>query len=429
MSIFQVIIDVTGRCKPFLVRILPLPLLQKAKKRYLAWNTGRLKKEKIRPFTRYYYKDGINLTGNIRGDFGLGQSCRLVAGALQSSGVAFGICEYHTAEDDHMDDHSCDKLLLPQPEYNINLFHINANEFTLAYFRLGKQVWDYRYNIAFWLWELEEFPKEWAGCIDLLHEIWTPSEFVSNALRKRTQKPVITIPYHVKAPTDQAYDRAYFHLPEDQFLFLMMYDSHSIMERKNPVGVLKAFQEAFSREEKKAGLVIKMNSADKEEMEQIRQVLNGYDNVYFLTEVLTKVEANSLTACTDVFVSMHRAEGFGLVLAEAMLLGVPCIATGWSANTEFMNAETACMLDYKLIPIAKDLGPFRKGNYWADPDAHQAAAYMRRLYEDPDFYRKIAVNAKAHAQKVFAMERAAGKIRERIRAIYQGRAAGIIGKG
>ncbi|MDE7313426.1 MAG: glycosyltransferase family 4 protein [Eubacterium sp.] len=419
MNAFKIVFDVTNRLKPFLVKIIPISFLQNAKKCCLEWKTGRLKKEKIVPFKQNYYEAGINLIGNIRGDFGLGQSCRLVAREIQGSGIPFGICEYHTSDKDHMEDHSCDSLLLPEPKYNMNLFHINANEFTLAYFRLGKQVWDYRYNIAFWLWELEDFPKEWAGCIDLLHEVWTPSEFVSRAIRKRTDKPVVTIPYYVETPIDARYDRSYFSLPEDQFLFLMMYDSNSIMERKNPVGVLEAFQKAFTNKSQKAGLVIKLNGENKEEMDFIRQYLDGCENVYFMTTVLSKTEVNSLIAVVDVYVSMHRAEGFGLVLAEAMRSGTPCIATNWSANTEFMDKESACLLDYELVPIQKHLGPFRKGSCWAQPNVHQAARYMQRLYEDKEFYERISQNARRHAEKEFSLERSAELVRKRVREIYQ----------
>jgi glycosyltransferase involved in cell wall biosynthesis len=419
MSILKMIIDIANRLKPFLVKIVPVSLLQSMKRRYLAWCTGRLKKENIKPFDRTYYVDGVNLIGNIRGDFGLGQSCRLVAGELQDSGTAFGVCQYYTSDKEHMEDHSCDGLLLHEPKYNINLFHINANEFTLAYFRLGKQVWDYRYQIAFWLWELEEFPKEWTGCIDLLHEVWTPSEFVSSAIRKCTDKPVVTIPYYVEAPINAGYDRAYFKIPKDQFLFLMMYDSNSIMERKNPIGVLKAFKKAFAENPHNAGLVIKLNGENKKEINFIRRYLDGCKNVYFMTRVLSKIEVNSLTAVVDVYVSMHRAEGFGLVMAEAMCNGTPCIATNWSANTEFMDKKSACLLDYKLVPIKKDLGPFRRGSCWAQPNINQAAAYMKRLYEDTEFYNRISQNARKQAKKVFNRERTAKLIQKRIREIYK----------
>lgn len=437
---YGIVVGTMDKLRPFLIKIFPIGFLRRAKKRYMEWGMRRLGKEKIAPFERRRHKDGINLIGDTRSHFGLGQSCRLLAGEIQASGIPLGICEQHPAGDPHAkgrghggkvihgkgsgkgDSHAKGRghgrTQPPGLKYNINIFHINAAEFAAAYYRLGKDMWDYRYNIAFWLWELEEFPREWAACIGLVDEIWTPSEFVSRAIRKVTEKPVITIPYHVEAPIDAKYDRAYFHLPKDAFLFLMMYDSCSIMERKNPAGALRAFKEAFQKEDRTVRLVIKMKGSSREEMAAIARLLDGYENVIFMTQELSKVEVNSLIAAVDVYVSMHRAEGFGLVMAEAMLNGTPCIATGWSANTEFMDADTACMLDYKLVPIQEDMGPFRKGNCWAEPDVHQAAAYMGRLYSDAGFYQRIAKNARLHAEKAFAMGRIAGRIKKRAREIY-----------
>ena len=316
-----------------------------------------------------------------------------------------------------MTEHEFDAKFSDELPYDINLLHINAHEFTVSYMQLGKQVWDYRYNIAFWLWELEEFPAEWIDCISIVDEIWTPAEFVSNSIRKVTDKPVHTIPYHVTAPTDDKYDRAYFGLPEDKFLFLMMYDNGSMMERKNPLGTLEAFKRAFGKENDEVGLVIKISGNAKEDMEKICEFFDGYTNIYFMTEMLTKIEVNSLLRDVDVFVSLHRAEGFGLGMAEAMLNGTPCIATNWSANTEFMDEKSACMVDYQLIELTEDIGPFKAGNRWADADVAQAAEYMKRLYADKAFYDIIKNNALSHINEVLSEERITVMMRERVEAI------------
>lgn len=413
----KVLIDVMARLKPYLIKIIPLSYLSKAKKYYMNRNTSKLKYEKIIPFEKEHYEDGVNLIGNIRGDSGLGQSCRLVARELNESRISVGVFEHHISDMFSMNDRSCDEMLIDAPKYNVNLFHINAHEFTISYMQLGKKVWDYRYNIAFWLWELEEFPEEWVGCIDILDEIWTPSEFVSEALRKVTDKPVITIPYHVEAPTDEKYDRKYFSLPENKFLFLMMYDSGSMMERKNPLGVLEAFKKAFSKDDQGVGLVIKLNGKKQEDIDKITEYLDGYTNVYFMTDILSKVEVNSLIADVDVFVSMHRAEGFGLVMAEAMLNRTPCIATNWSANTEFMNSSVACMLDYQLVSLQEDIGPFKKGKRWADPDVDQAAEFMKKLFEDTEFYRNMSEKAQEYITKKLGTQSITGLIEERLHEI------------
>ncbi|MDE6982907.1 MAG: glycosyltransferase, partial [Lachnospiraceae bacterium] len=365
------------------------------------------------------YPRGVNLVGNIKAETGLGQSCRLVASALEKTEIPMSIVQYTQLGTQKLGDNSWDKKITDKLSFDINLIHINPHELGITYLQMEKSTWDYRYNIAYWLWELEEFPDEWVPCFHCLNEIWAPSEFICKAIRKKTNLPVYCMPYHVEAEIHNESSRKDFDLPEKQFLFLMMYDHSSCMERKNPLGVLNAFKEAFKKENRDVGLVIKINNSTKEDEEKIGNILDGYTNVYLIKETLDRDAVNSLTQCVDAVVSLHRAEGFGLVLAEAMLLGTPAIATNWSSNTEFMNEEVACMVDYKMVTIEKDMPPFKAGNQWADPDIHQAAAYMRKLYEDEEFYRGLAERAKAHVKDVLSMERAAGVMKERLENIYE----------
>ena len=192
------------------------------------------------------------------------------------------------------------------------------------------------------------------------------------------------------------------------------------MERKNPIGTIEAFKKAFDKDNKDVGIVIKINELEQSEsdIEYIREIFDGYDNIYIITGPFSNIEVNSLTKCVDVFVSLHRAEGFGLVLAEAMYVGTPTIATNWSANTEFMNSDVACMVDYKMIEIKEDIPPFKKGYRWADADINQAAGYMKRLYEDKAFYQEIKDNAYKYVRKRLSMERSAKIVADRISEIY-----------
>ena len=315
-------------------------------------------------------------------------------------------------------DHSWENRLSKELPYDVNLIHINPHELGLAFIQQDASVWNYRYNIGYWLWELEEFPDEWIPCFQCLDEIWAPSEFICNAIRKKTTLPVRCMPYYVDVHIGTIYDRKHFGIPEDKFLYLMMYDQSSCMERKNPIGVLNAFKMAFEKENENVGLVIKINNPTPESRKQIRSVLDGYTNVYLIEETLSRDEVNSLTKCVDVVVSLHRAEGFGLVLAEAMLLGTPTVATNWSSNTEFMNENVACMVDYELITIEKDMPPFKAGNRWADANLDQAAEYMKKLYEDKEYYEMIRKNAKEYAKEKLGMDQAAGRIRERLKEIW-----------
>ena len=150
----------------------------------------------------------------------------------------------------------------------------------------------------------------------------------------------------------------------------------------------------------------------------INSVVDKDDNIYYMCGHLNKTEVNSLIADVDVYVSLHRSEGFGLVMAEAMYVGTPVIATNWSGNTEFMNSDTACMVGYDMKELDKDYEPFKKGNLWADAHVDEAAQFMKKLYEDKEFYNKIAVNGQNYAKEHLAYKRSADIVSDRIRKIH-----------
>lgn len=390
--------------KNILKTIFPTRFLHHMKMLYL---DSVMKKYNAEPVNKEIYEkmpDGVNLIGDIRAEIGLGQSMRLVANELEHSKYPFGIYYFQMGGNIRREDHTWDAKIKEDYPYKINLFHINQEAVGTAYLYLDKNIWKNHYNIAFWLWELEEFPPEHKNAIRFFDEIWTPSEFASRSIRKITDKPVVTIPYHVTADSDSRFDREFFHLPEDKFLYLVMYDTNSTMARKNPQGAVEAFKTAFTPADDNVGLVIKMNNPLEKDVEVIKAQLKGYKNIYFITEILDKVQVNSLIADVDVFVSLHRAEGFGLVMTEAMLLDTVCVATNWSSNTEFMNSDVACMVDYKKIPVETEDDIYPDGNTWADADISQASDYMKRLYEDKDYYKRLQNNAKQYINEKLGLE-------------------------
>ena len=414
------ILDKADCLKPVLKKILPQRLLANTKSKMLLRNYESLVKRGRKPLKGGEKPDGINVIGLVRAQMGLGQSCRLLANALEHCDVPYSLYNFELpASLMHAEDHSYDSKISKELKYNINLIHVNPDEMLLMYNRLPEDSWDHCYNIAFWLWELEAIPESWNKYFSMLDEIWTPSEFISQSLRKVTDLPVITIPYCVTAATEECFDRKYFHLPEDMFLFLSMYDSNSTMERKNPMGTVNAFKQAFKPDDKKVGLVLKVNNAREEDLRILRESLREYDNIYYITETLEKSAVNSLIKVCDAFVSLHRAEGFGLVMAEAMLVGTPCIATNWSSNTEFMNNEVACMVDYSFTSLKEDYPPYKKGAVWADPDIGQAAEYMKQLAADSDYYESLARSANQYISEKLGMNQAVERIETRIAQIYK----------
>ncbi len=407
------------KLRPVLVKCIPQSILSKVKARMINREARAIAQIDIEEFDKDAFPFGVNLIGDIRVDTGLGQSMRYVSSILDAAGVPNIIYNYYVPPGMNMSDHSCDDKIQDELKYNINIFHINASEMAVAFMDLGKEFFDRHYNIGFWLWEMEDFPEEWMPAFNLIDELWVPSDFENKIFKKYTEKPVYTVAYPVTAKADEQYDRKYFGLPEDRFLYMMMYDGGSGAPRKNPGKVIESFKKAFKPDNTEVGLVVKLKANSDADIEYIKSLTEGYSNIYFIDKNMSRDEVNSLIKSVDVFVSLHRAEGFGLICAEAMVLGTPVIATAWSATTQFMDESCACMVDYRMVELEKDYPPFKKGYRWAEADSDHAASFMRRLFDDKEFYGIIKSNAHEYVREKLSMERSSAFVRDRLNVINQ----------
>jgi glycosyltransferase involved in cell wall biosynthesis len=199
-----------------------------------------------------------------------------------------------------------------------------------------------------------------------------------------------------------------------------MFDLHSQLHRKNPAGVLRAFQEAF-RDDDKATLVVKTSGGDinSGDLAELRETISGR-NVILLHELMSRARAYGLISMADCFVSLHRSEGFGLGLAEAMLMGKPVIATGYSGNLDFMNSDNSLLVDYELTEIKDDRPIYTRGNFWAEPSIEQAAAHMREVYAHPDEALARAQRVQPEVHRLLSLESAGQRMRARLEQIAAG---------
>lgn len=408
------IFEMAKKLKPALKAVVPEETLRGVKETMIDKKLEKMVRERNAQTKAGDYKWGVNLIGDVKAEIGLGQSCRLLADMLKESRIDFTIYDYHLPQVPRSTDPTWDAYIGKELPYAVNLIHINPFELKTFFMETDMSMWKGRYNIGFWLWELEDFPDEWVKCTEMLDEVWTPSEFASSSVRRKVNIPVHTIPYWVTAPYEEKFGREYFALPRDKFLFLTMYDCNSTIERKNPIGTIHAYRQAFPKENPDVGLVLKLNNAKTEEIELIKELMEGYKNVYFVTDTLEKKAVNSLIWCVDVFSSLHRAEGFGLVLAEAMIVGTPTIATDWSSNTEFMTNDCACMVKHGYTILEKNSNLYKKGSRWAEPDLEDASGYMKKLYEDPEFYGKIKEKALSYVQDVLGKEPSIARLEKRV---------------
>ena len=276
---------------------------------------------------------------------------------------------------------------------------------------------EHGYRIAYWNWELETVPDEWVEVAELVDEIWSPTRFVADAMRARMPCPVHHILPGVEVGPVEEVRRSSLNIPEDHFVFLFMFDLHSQVHRKNPDAVFRAFQRAF-RENDKATLLIKATGGDihSADLELVQKTIRG-PNVILLDKLMPRAQAYGLIAMADCFVSLHRSEGFGLGLAEAMLMAKPVIATGYSGNLDFMNRNNSLLVDYELVEIKEDRPIYTRGNFWAEPSIKQAASYMRDVYEHRDEALARALRGQAETQSLLSLEAAGQRMRLRLEQI------------
>jgi len=246
-----------------------------------------------------------------------------------------------------------------------------------------------------------------------------PSEFVKRAMEKQSPVPVVTIPHCVDLKLESAFSRDYFKIPDAAFTFLAMFDTHSIAERKNPYGAIKAFKIAFAGSDNSICLVLKVNNSEAADMNKLIESIQSHPNILIMAESHSRQEINALLSLSDCFVSLHRSEGFGLGPAEAMCLGKATILTNWSGSTDYMTADNCKAIDFELLKIRKTLGPYQAGQRWAEPDLEQAAAAMRELASYPELARSIGNSARQTIRQLFSPAAVGKKIAARLEIIRQ----------
>ncbi|WP_232057986.1 glycosyltransferase [Cohnella abietis] len=354
---------------------------------------------------------GVNLIGYARAEMGIGESCRIAAKCLDTTDIPFGIVNFKGSNSARMSDLSWKHKEIDLPQHNVNILHLNAEQMFESYTYFGQKNFEGRYNIGFWHWELEDFPDEWLDGFKFVNEVWVPSSFVANSVSMKSPVPVIRIPHGIEVKIETPRDRLYYSLPTQPFLFLTMYDMNSFQERKNPMASIEAFKLAFKPDNLNVGLVIKINNAssNRNDMKSINEMTAGYNNIFLITSTLSRSDTNALIQCTDSFISLHRSEGFGLGLAEAMYLGKPAIGTNWSANTDFMNSQNSCLVNYELVELGRDYGPYQAYQVWADPDVEHASQYMKRLATETSYYNQVATSGEQTIKRNFSPS-AVGKL-------------------
>lgn len=364
---------------------------------------------------------GVCLVGHPFAPIGRGEDVRCTFRALRSAAVRPAIVDLygHCRPDaDALEEFG---PFLRKAPGAVNVFHLNGDEVDLALATVGDALPENAYNIVYPAWELSRYPREWALQLDRFDEIWAPSTFIRDALVPAVAKPVVHMPLACEVSLSSFRSRRYYGIPEAAYAFLFFFDFRSFAFRKNPQAVIRAFQRVCRlRPSANACLVIKVHGGEAapDALEALQRDLAGLrDRVVLIDESMSDSDTKNLVRCCDCFVSLHRSEGFGRGLAEAMYLGKPVVATRYSGNLDFMDDDTAYLVDHTLVPVKPGEYPFPESQVWADADVEQAAAHMALLLDDPERGR-ITGRAASQAVRTRIGWRAAGtRYRERLEAI------------
>lgn len=346
-------------------------------------------------------KPAILLVGYVEANLGLAESTRGLARSLEHQGVPFAIYPYNVAVEDRHIGPFMSERYDRSGHYDVTLFEAN-----------GDQVPDFLDQFAPKLagshaifrtyWELAEAPRSWASRLAHFDEIWAPTTFVAQAFRKIFDGPITLVPPSVTVARDQRLTRAHFSLDPDRFLFLFTFDYSSIVERKNPLGLLAAFETAFPGDPD-VGLVFKATGAPHHSpgtRAKLAQAVARDPRIVVIDETISRDAVLSLIEVCDAYASLHRSEGFGYGLAEALALGRPVIATDYSGSTDVVSDATGYPVPYTLVPLGEGAYPHGDGLSWADPDISAAATIFRRVRQD-----KADRTARTAAGRVLIAER------------------------
>ena len=364
---------------------------------------------------------GVNLFGAFTAMVGLGTAARATAAALDAAKRP-----YHRITIDAADAPIAAHVDCP---HAITLIHTNPD---LLLHWLGRRqragltntLFAQRYTIGYWAWESQKaLPASWTSALPLFQELWVPSRFTADCLSTLTSAKVMTIPHAVQPPRPEG-DRGSLGLPRDSILFLCQFDDLSGFERKNPLGAIAAFRRAFQADGRPVQLVVKARSLSPESRRRLDRAIAGDPSIILRVGEDAPGVATGLIAACDAVVSLHRSEGFGLTVAEAMYFGKPVLSTNWSGTMDFTTPDNSLLVCHKPMVLAEKDGVYPAGTVWADPDLDHAVSLMRQLVDNPALGQQIGQRAAMDVRRTLSPAVVGTLMSKRLSEIEAQRAAG-----
>ena len=376
------------------------------------------------PKTSRYVSNGsgVNVVGMFRAELGVGESGRSMVRALRRAGEPTALLDFSAVSANRQNDRSITDFA-PSPVYPTTLLCANPPEYpAFGASSMVRAFREGRYRIGSWWWELPELPDDWCGAFAVLDEIWVGSRFIYEAVARVSPIPVTYIPPVVEVPPAAQIDLAKFGATAGEMIVLVMFDFHSVWQRKNPDGAIAAFRRAFRGNERVRLIVKTINGEARPEAKaRLYDSIGGDNRISLVDRYLNREDVFRLISSCDAYLSLHRSEGFGLTVAEAMAYGRPVVVTDWSGNVDFATTANSFPVNVELTQLTETYGPYLRGSHWAEPDLSHAAAQLRRIYEDPVTARARGSRGSFDVARRFSTVRVARLVADRLAAIRSSR--------
>ena len=338
----------------------------------------------------------VRVVGLLSSASGLGKSARLCAKVLSQSG--YRVSGANVAKLYRSDDG------LPPGDFTgdvrrteASIYHLNPPMLIPGIIRANPVRFWRGYNIGYWAWELEVLPREWIEAMNLVDAVLVPSTFCRRAVQQHTDKPVIVVPHPLTIDDAESDDER----PDrrGRFRVVCVFNFGSSFERKNPVASIRAFRQAFGNDTS-AELVLKVGDGDRypADRQKLVHAIGTSNNIRLVDEIWDAGRLTDFIRSADAYLSLHRSEGFGLTLAEAVIAGVPLVATGWSGNMDFCRPDLCFLVDLTLVPVRDAHLSFQDltNAVWAEPSIEHAASQLRTVRSDGAAAEAKAIRLRDH---------------------------------
>lgn len=358
---------------------------------------------------------GVNLLGYVNNVLGLATTCRMLAQSLKTLEIDFNLNEYPLPYKPYFFLETSN-----ESQYGINIICINPD---IGYETISPIYFKDKKNIGLIFWELEKLPDMWIEALQLFDEIWVGSKFNESTVRLALpEKKVFRLPVspeHI-VPLDKTACKMELGIAPDTFLCLFIFDYRSDVSRKNPQGAIAAFKRAFPNNEA-CTLVVKTHHFPQTALSRMQMEIGNDARIIFWNEEISSARKDILMNACDLYISLHRSEGLGMTMMEALLLGKPTVSTAYSGNMDFCDPSWTALVKYEMTEVKRESLYYTAGSpasQWAEPDLEDAASKIRDVFLNYDFHLEKAAKGKAWIEKEYSSQALNDFVHTRLNAFF-----------